>query len=150
MAFDPEALGDEMWTVVEGSITSPAMQRLYTTLVTQIHGELTRTPGAGVIEAMIAERVVFVYVYLRDREARVGEEGGFAHDRQHKEHNQLWHTMAVSLSKMSTAAKSDEQIRKHVLQEVVKHILAAIETFPKDSRMAIVERIEMAFADVDF
>lgn len=148
-------LPEEFWDQGEHALPE-AGRAVYELILGELRRDVERTPGFGVVEMLLAERVAFLYSHIRGREAAAptddgeGNQHGFAHDRAYKETLQLWRDMALSLRKAGAEERDDEEIRKHVLEAVTRTISSVLETFPEDEATALRERFAMAFEEVDF
>lgn len=125
-----KALPDEFWNQPEEAIADQGLRALYHTVVDQMKEELSEKPGFGTLETMMVERVVYLYFRIRDKEGAGAE--GFDHDRNYKEINQLWSTMAANLQKNWLIATDPEKVRQHVYDQVQEMVSMALLEFPAE------------------
>lgn len=147
------ALPDDFWDLRDGAIEDEGLRALHADVVRELRADAAATPGFGALEALMLERVAFLYIYIRDREAAAASgpmPHGFAHDRAYKETLQLWQGMAAGLQKQGAKSKDDAEVRQHVLDAVTRTISAVLDTFPPEEATALRERFALAFEDADF
>lgn len=80
-------------------------------------------PDADTLELMLMERVSFLYIFMRAREA-ADEEPNF--DRTYKEMMALWVSMAADLRKQRLRAEETSSIRMMIVSEVSKALKEAL------------------------
>jgi len=146
-------LPDVMWTLPrEEAIQQEEYRTLFTELVHQLRSEMAEVPGFGVLQQMMVERVVYLYVWLRDLEAR-SEDDAQARalmGRNYKETLQLWVSMSEGLHKSSRSAVDREEIRNHVIKGVMTTINGVMDTMHPDVADGLRERFAEAFEVADF
>jgi hypothetical protein len=108
----------------------PSLQLIYAEACSRLKEE---NPNADTLEAMLIERVAFLYVFIRNKETKKA----FAHDRAHKEMFQLWATMAGELRKQRNRTEDTEWMRDKILDQVEKAIIKATAKLDPKTRNAV-------------
>lgn len=137
-------LPKEFWSQPAEAIKDEGLRDLYTQVVEEMRAEIDGKPGFGMLEVMMVERVVYLYFRIRDKEAAGAE--GFDHDRNYKEINQLWSSMAANLQKNWLLAQDPEKVRQHTLDQVTEIVAVALLDFPEDVSVRVQEALVKEFA----
>lgn len=138
-------LPDEFWTQPAEAMQHEPLRALYYDVVEEMKAELAEKPGFATLETMMVERVVYLYFRIRDKEAQGAE--GFDHDRNYKEINQLWSTMAANLQKNWLLAQDPEKVRQHVYDQVSETVEVALLDFPSDVAQAVQDALVKVFQE---
>lgn len=93
-----------------------------------IHGMVVErlqaeAPDADTLELMLMERVSFLYIFMRAKEASVED---MTFDRTYKDMMSLWVSMAADLRKQRLRAEETSSIRMMIVGEVSKALKEAL------------------------
>lgn len=138
------ALPNEFWALPDATIDTDALQLIYAEITARLREESIKRGVTGTLEMMMAERIAFLYTWIRDREAS----GGFEQDRNYKELLQLWNQMAVSFQK--TQIVDYESMRDALIQHVAATIQGALEDVDPEVASAVSSKITEAFETAEF
>ena len=81
-------------------------------------------PDADTLELMLMERVSFLYIFMRAKEAAQDQNLDF--DRTYKDMMALWVSMAADLRKQRLRAEETQSIRAMIVSEVSKALKEAM------------------------
>lgn len=137
-----------MWELPAEAIENEQYRVLFTEISARLRSEMSEVPGFGVLQEMMVERIAFLYVWLRDREAR-GLDATLA-GRNYKETMQLWVSMAASLHKDARTSVDREEIRAHIIKGVMVTLNGVMDTMHPDVADGLRERFAGAFENADF
>lgn len=149
-------LPDDFFTPPAEAIHDPGLRTLYDVMVEEIKEEHSMTPGFGMLEAMLAERIVFIYIMIRDKERfPIGSENpeeahGFAHERNYKEILSTWVNMLAQLQGARARATDLDALKEHVLTDVRNRLKSAVATLPKDMQAHVADSLQEAFSDAAY
>lgn len=73
-----------VWTLPDGVFVSDAVKQLYSQSADEIRTEL-EDRGANIFDHLLAERILFAYCHIRDKDAQAGTKAAWAHDRVRRE-----------------------------------------------------------------
>lgn len=93
-------------------------------------------PDADTLELMLMERVSFLYIFMRAKEAGPTEDMAF--DRTYKDMMSLWVSMAADLRKQRLRAEETSSIRMMIVSEVSKALKESL----KDVDPAIANAVQ--------
>src|SRR5690349_16959394 len=130
-------LPSEFWAAPEEVFTSQADQLMFADLLGRIRREVDESTGTTTIDYMRAERLVFVYCFIRLKERKKS----FQLERNYKEMLQVWQSLANDHQKSTRAAFDPEEFRAGILTQVSKAIEKAVETLPEEQREVFLERV---------
>ena len=122
------------------------MDLLFSQLSNDVRQYALTTPGFSVIEEVLAERFVTLYVTMRAKEKKALEdkktpEDAYAHDRSWKEVNQQLASMAATIQKSVASMSNPETIRKHLEASMVEAVDVALSEV--DPAVAQVVRLKL-------
>lgn len=121
--MDP--MSDEFFAQPEKPLGDESHQLIYAEVVSRLREE---NPQGDTLELMLIERIAFLYVYIRVKEAT----GSFAHDRSYKETNALLIDLMRDLRKTKSSAVQAEEIRDAIIETVHEALAVSIKKLPGD------------------
>jgi hypothetical protein len=128
----------------ECAIQTPELQRLYV-LLTQHLKQDVENHGGTTLEYMLAERVVYTLIMIRDKEVT----DRWVAERYHKETTALYADMQSRLQR--TFEMYDRQdYRDRLLAQMGQEIQAALASVPKDVRIPAGAAIGKHLEAIDF
>jgi hypothetical protein len=120
---------EEMFQLREEAIEDPGLRAIYPLLVRQMRHDAAQHGVSGAVEMLMIERVVFEYVWMRDRERLgVGVNGinpnnpdevpGFPHERSWRDTIAQWYDAAYKLQRAMAREEPDPGfVRDQALRE---------------------------------
>lgn len=142
----------ELFEPAPEAIHDPGLRALYDKVVEGLMEDAKETPGFGMIEAMLIERMAFLYIMIRDKERyNIGEERqgnlvGFAHERNHKEILATWLGMTQGMQSARWKSADPEVVKQEVLDEVVERLSRVVDRLPADIRPFVGEELRAEFS----
>jgi uncharacterized membrane-anchored protein YjiN (DUF445 family) len=79
-----KAYEDQVWVLPEGVFLNSKVVTLYTQIGDEVRTQLGDR-GANVFDHLLAERLVFAYCHVRDKDAKAGTTQAWASDRVRRE-----------------------------------------------------------------
>lgn len=128
-------LPPDFWTLAEAPVEGmESLQLIHAEIVSRLQAE---SPDADTLELMMVERVAFLYIYVRAKEAKKL----FAHDRAYKETLQLWTQMAADLRKQRQSERGVDEIKTEIIGSVSDAMKGALSSLPPQVRSEVSEKV---------
>ena len=131
-------LGDEFWRQPQEALDE-TFNFMYSQAIAILRTEV-RERGGSLTDFMLAERIAFLYAYLRQRESGIGD-GDFS-DRTRREMNKDWRELATSMKKLWNG--EDNANRAEI---VLKKVNTAIQEAMKDMPVTQAAALSSALTD---
>lgn len=138
MATTEETLGAEFWVQPDTALDE-TFRLMYSQLL-QVFREEVRERDGGALDYMIVERLAFMYVFLRMREA-----DSEMTDRNRRELQKDWLELATSMKKLWTA-EDKENASENLLKKVNKAVLEVVKDLPANQSIQIQQALAESFA----
>lgn len=141
-----DTIAEELFTLRPDAIEDEGLRALYDEVAVRLREEASSRVGFGMLEQLMVERVAFLYVWIRDREARgVGSEGvnptdptkrpGFVHERNYRETMDMWFDWATKLQRAEAKGLDEDEATKDRVLSRAGQIMAQV----ADDRLAPAE-----------
>jgi hypothetical protein len=161
MADEPEVKDlTALFKLRDGSISDPVLAELYDGVVDRLRTDAGIKPGFALLEDLMVERVAFLYIWIRDREAMgIGLDGdnklastdepdkkiGFVHERNYRETLSMWWSMAHTLQGAQARTLQAQQVKEAVLKRVGKVIADTCDSMNVEVGQPLKEKFVEAF-----
>lgn len=140
-----QRLGQEFWTQPSNTLSEP-MQLIYRNLVSVLREEIASLSNGGAVDFMVAERVAWMYSFMRERESQTGQGKGMSslNDRNRREMNKDLIDLLLTIKKL-WAADAKDDMAERVLTKVNKAIFSVIKDLPESDGRKLQSELADAF-----
>lgn len=117
-----DRLPDNFWNL-DSFQSKDALKEIHAAVVQRLQME---SPDADTLELMMMERVCFLYIFMRAKEAPTEDAEGPSFDRTYKDMMSLWVSMAADLRKQRLRLEETQGIRASIVGEVSRALKEAL------------------------